>query len=505
MPTLAFRSRDKRFLTTHGLLFPDVRRQARWLSGAAHWVPLLRPCVEGDGVEVLTASRRRHLAALARRAMEKDQVSFFVPASGAATRLFQPLFSLQEDGRRTGRPLSKLLSLPVHREARRFLLHLPQLAMGRALQECLGRKGHSLAVLLRARRYEEILDALLGNAGLGLGRRPKGLIPFHSEKGVPRTALEEHLRDGAHMLGEGRGLLRMVFTVSPEFQKDVTSFVRRWRGPRARRCLAAVWVQPPSTDTLALDGAGDWARRADGSLWVRPGGHGALLGHLEKIPTEYAFVRNIDNVTTAVRARRALPWRAALVGRLLEARAEAESWHKRLRLENTPALRAGAAAFVRETLGVPIPASDRRKIMERLNRPWRVCGVVRNTGEPGGGPFWVKSPEGPARQIVESQQVSPTPGQRKILAQARYFNPVDLVVAPRDFFGRPHPLAKFADPEAVMLSEKRQGGEKLRILERPGLWNGGMARWNTLFVEIPNFLFTPVKTGTDFLRPGHRS
>jgi len=268
-------------------------------------------------------------------------------------------------------------------------------------------------------------------------------------------------------------------------------------------------VQDPATDTLALGPDGEALRDADGRLLLRPGGHGALLANLAALAGDVVLIRNIDNVVPDSRKAANLRWDRLLGGLLLELAASQRALLEQLhRHPGDSAVCRRARAFLGEELGCDLsdwePAGE--QLITLLDRPLRVCGMVVNHGEPGGGPFWVRDADGRlSRQIVETTQVDRSnPEQAAILAAATHFNPVDLACTLRAGRGRPYELARFVDQAAAIVTSKVQNGQPIRILERPGLWNGGMAGWHTVFVELPESTFNPVKTVFDLLRPAHQ-
>jgi hypothetical protein len=309
---------------------------------------------------------------------------------------------------------------------------------------------------------------LLAPEGLGYAELPKALIPFHRYPDGPRTALEEQVIEAGRYASDRERACRLSFTVPPSYEERF----RRLAGAAAERSGVAPRLQlthqEPATDTLAVDLDGGPARCADGSLLLRPGGHGALLGNLERSGADVAVVKNIDNVVPDRLKDTTARWKKLLVGYLTSLQA---------------------------ALG------------QHLQRPLRVCGVVPNQGQPGGGPFWVHGADGRLSvQIVESAQVDLNDReQRAVWQSATHFNPVDLVCALRDPRGQPYALGRYVDPQAVFIAAKHHAGEPLRALEHPGLWNGAMADWYTVFVELPAETFAPVKTVLDLLRPEHQS
>ena len=342
------------------------------------------------------------------------------------------------------------------------------------------------------------LSSLLGRDLHLLAQRPKALIPFHRVGRGIRTAFEEHLREAV-----AAGIGKVHFTFQREFLSEFRRFgkrcavqILRSSGVRLRLRFS---VQDPSTETLSWEEGNGWVRRAGGELLFRPGGHGALLKNLEATKGDIVFIKNIDNVPRSSFQAEGNRWRKVLAGRLIEVQTEAGRWINALcKKQPTPFSVDGAEQFIFQTLGLKRPESSLSKrtaqALKILNRPWRVCAMVSNTGEPGGGPFWVKGKEGPSRQILEGAQLGKH--QKKIVQQATHFNPVDMALGLKDWKGCPFALARFADPSQVLISTKQFEGRAIRTLEHPGLWNGGMAHWNTLFVDVPATVFHPVKTPT---------
>jgi len=440
-----------------------VIRQLQRLAQPPPRTRLDRPAVVGDGILRIPPEDVDALRAEACAAAAAGRVSAFVPASGAATRLTEALLKAWQ-----GLPRSAGEQAVVDTVVRgaTTLAMWPQL-------EALGARPGDEASILRA-AFE----------GLGLDRHPKGLVPFFCAPDAgkaPIRPVDQHLLDAVALHADALGRARIHCTVS---QQHLAAFEEA-----ARSAPAGVEVtfslQHPSTDTIAADAEGRPFRDAEGRLLFRPGGHGALLANLHALDADLVLVRNIDNVAPADRQAELVAWRQQLVGLLVRVQREAHGWVKALREGADP---AGAVAFARRWLGEVSAAS----VAERLDRPWRVAAMVPNVGQPGGGPFWAASPDGITLQIVEAAQVDPS--QRELMARATHFNPVDLVLGLRDADGQRHDLLRWTDPDTILVSEKSSGGRVLKALEHPGLWNGGMARWNTVFVEAAAETFRPVKT-----------
>lgn len=509
---MSLSSPDREQLDAHGLAATEAERQIELLRHPPAPTRLLRPATAGDGIEVLPEARLPELHALHAAAAREGRFTKFVPASGAASRMFADLakfrgkeLSRADLARRAGEGDKAAAGVLA------FLDGLDDLPFAPALLRAAGGRRHPRA----------LIDALLDEDGLDYAELPKGLIPFHRYGDDVRTAFEEHLVEGAAYARDARGTCRLHFTVSPEHEERFQEALREVRGGYqaafGARFEVGFSAQKPATDTLALSDRGEPFRLEDGTLLLRPGGHGALVENLHDLAVDrgadLVFVKNIDNVVPDYRRGPTLTWKKAIAGRLLELEGQARGFERLLASgQAAEAVVRDALVFVREALHAPAPPPDlpgaarRVTILERLRRPLRVCGVVPNTGEPGGGPFWVEAEDGTrSLQIVEGAQIDATdPGQARIYASSTHFSPTDLVCALRDPDGHPYDLRRYVDPSAVLLSRKTHEGRPLLALERPGLWNGGMAHWNTVFVAVPIETFTPVKTVLDLLRPEHQ-
>jgi hypothetical protein len=373
--------------------------------------------------------------------------------------------------------------------------------------------------LLRAGRFKLILEYLLDDRGLNYGALPKGLLKFHCYFTGCRTPVEEHLIEAAHYIKDRRGVCRLHFTISPEHESRFLKLLAEVI-PRYEQEYQAVYEigfshQKRRTDTIAVDQENRPFRDVHGRLVFRPGGHGALLENLHDLKADLVYIKNIDNIAPDHLKEPTFLWNRVLGGYLAGLQNQAHDHLRRLRRGEDPADIRAALAFGREVLGLNppagfgsfSPAAQRDYLVQKLHRPLRVCGMVPNVGEPGGGPHWVKGPDGSVScQIVEQAQVNlDDPGQAAIWKAATHFNPVDLVCAVRDDQGDSYDLSQYVDAQAGFISQKSKEGRVLKALELPGLWNGAMSDWITVFVEIPGSTFSPVKTVADLLRPEHQS
>ncbi len=465
----------------HGLTPAALETQLKNFREGFPFLPVTRAASCGDGIRVLDAAGIEQAAARYDRAKESLRVVKFVPASGAATRMFKDLFEFVREGRRTA-VVGELLA-----NRRRF-------AFWPELRTIVGDDADEL------RTVENIVAE-----GLRYGETPKGLVSFHRYGDEVRKAVEEHLVEGAQYAAAG-GEVKIHFTVSPEhltrFEALLAEKIPGYESRFGVKYRISFSVQDPSTDTLAVNPDCTPFRRADGRVLFSPAGHGALIGNLGKIDADIVFVKNIDNVTTDARRGDTVLYKKALAGVLLAL--QERIFEYLMALEVPGAELEPIAAFIENELCVKLPKDYGTALLRQvLDRPIRVCGMVRNEGEPGGGPFWVTGADGlETLQIAESNQIAPE--KRELMRLATHFNPVDLVCSFRTSKGGRFDLQEFVDPATGFISRKSDGGRELLAQELPGLWNGAMARWNTVFVEVPITTFSPVKVVTDLLRPEHQ-
>lgn len=476
-----FSENDLMQIRQHGLTPEVVERQLENFRRGFPCLGVTRAARPGDGIRVLEAAEIEAAVQRYETAAADLQIVKFVPASGAATRMFKELFAFLDDGKRTP-------------GVGAVLDHIREFAFWPELE----------AVLPSGADDRAVVEAIV-NRGLDYGSKPKGLVTFHAYPEGARKAVEEHLAEGAQYAASD-GRVRIHFTVSPEhlagFRALLDAKVPFYEKRYDVRYDISFSVQKPSTDTIAVDPQNRPFRTDDGRLLFRPAGHGALIENLNEIDADLVFIKNIDNVTTDARRGDTVLYKKALAGLLLDLQAQAAA--------HLQALDAGTAdweavrAFVGDELGVKLPpAADAGLLRTILDRPIRVCGMVRNQGEPGGGPFWVRGGDGTeSLQIAESSQIAPA--DLPLMQRATHFNPVDLVCGVRRADGRKFDLRAFVDPSAGFISSKSSEGRELRAQELPGLWNGAMARWNTVFVDVPVTTFSPVKVVQDLLRPEHR-
>jgi hypothetical protein len=531
-----FNADDHRHMERLGIQPEEALRHVELLRNPPPYTRVLRACTLGDGIRAILPGDEPELAAHFDAAAAAGLVHKFVPASGAASRMFKPLLAYLErleeataGGGGNALPAGSADSSgnegdadAAGSEVERFFAELPRFAFFEELAAAAAALGLRLApgAELGPAARRAVLESLLGAQGLGYAERPKGLILFHRYPEGPRTAFEEHLVEAADYARDRDGACRLHLTVSPEHEEGFRTLLADRGAALARRLGCRFEVdfshQQRSTDTLAVDPEHRPFRLADGTLLFRPGGHGALLDNLQRLADGGAglvLLKNIDNVVPDRLKPEITRWKKLLGGALVALRERASRLLAGLDAGlPDEELIADAGRFVERELSRQLPpgfdaaspAERRHRLIEALDRPLRVAGVVRNTGEPGGGPFWVESAGEVSLQIVEASQIGPEPDQQAALAASTHFSPVDIACALHDRHGRPYDLDRFVDPMTVFISARSHEGRPLKALERPGLWNGAMAGWNTVFVEVPNHTFAPVKTVLDLLRPEHQ-
>ena len=476
-----FTEQDLKQIAAHGLTVEAVERQIENFRRGFPSLQVVSAASPADGIVVLTAEQAAAYAAKYEGRDASVTVAKFVPASGAATRMFKELFEFVNEDKR-GKGIDTLLQ------------NIEKFAFYPELKEVVADFSDEKAVV----------SAII-KQGLGYGSLPKGLVTFHAYENGARKAVEEHLVEGA-LYGAADGVVRLHFTVSPEhegaFRALLAERTAKYEAMFGVKYDISFSQQKSSTDTIAVNPDNTPFRTDSGELLFRPAGHGALLENLNDIDASIIFVKNIDNVTTdALRADTVL-YKKALAGLLLEL--QNETFAQLAALKSGSADLAAVAAFVQDKLRVKLPENYDVALLEKLlSRPIRVCGMVRNEGEPGGGPFWVANADGTQTlQIAESSQIAAE--DMHLMKDATHFNPVDLVCGVYAADGTKYNLLDYTDPATGFISSKSSGGRDLRAQELPGLWNGAMADWSTIFVDVPISTFSPVKVVQDLLRPQHQ-
>ncbi len=507
---MSFSPADIQQLTMLGIDPARANRQIELLRAGQSWTRLERPCVPGDGLLRLDEQTTLYGQRFA-QAVAAGRLTRFVPASGAASRMFAPLHVGAEVFGACRAEEASVSADEQELALRRFFDALPQFAFYTDLTRAMADDGVAIDTVIAVRDIATLVRYLLEPCGLGYAELPKGLLAFHAEVDGARTPFVEHQAEAALLCGS-ESRMKLHFTVTPShlplFEAQRKAWQKQLDETYGCQFEISYSVQKLSTDTLALGGDGQPLRDPAGALVLRPGGHGSLIENLNDLQGDILLIRNIDNVVPDAQKGANLTATRLLTGLLLELQEEQHGLLRSLHSEGDDLIiRDLCLSFLCDRLQLEVPFDlPLPELIALLDRPLRVCGMVPNSGEPGGGPFWVRDAEGRlSRQIVEGAQIDKNdPEQLAVLQQSTHFNPVDLVCGVRDWRGQPYDLSGFVDDDAVIVTEKSQRGESVRVLELPGLWNGAMAHWHTLFVEIPEAAFNPVKTLFDLLRPAHQ-
>ncbi|MEI7981696.1 MAG: DUF4301 family protein [Bacteroidota bacterium] len=504
-----FTSSDLVQIRQKGIGITLIEKQINYFVQGFPFIKLVRPALLSDGISSFDERQRLHLVEIFDQLLPGLRVVKFVPASGAASRMFKTLFEYKEKSN------SGVTSLP---EAEYFFSHIKEIAFYEDLVIKIRSDGSDPEKVLASLHHNELIDYILSENGLNYSNLPKGLIKFHSYPEGARTSVEEHMVEAAVYARDGTNSARLHFTISPEHSEKFLQLIASVRKIYERKLNIAFdisfSIQKTSTDIIAVDDDNQPFRDEDGNLVFRPGGHGALLSNLEEIDADVIFIKNIDNIVPDRLKGPTFEFKKLLGGFLLSLKQRIDKYLEELSSPSgsSPDIQE-MAAFAAEELHLTLPENfnfvgvdeQSAMIFQMLNRPIRVCGMVKNEGEPGGGPFWVSAMNGvQSLQIVESSQINLNDiDQKKIFSRSTHFNPVDLVCCTRDFTGKKFRLSDFVDENTGFISKKPSGKRTVKAQELPGLWNGAMAGWITLFMEVPIITFNPVKTVNDLLRKEH--
>ncbi len=507
-------------LRERGISIAEIERQLERFRTGFPPIRLVRPCTPGDGIRKLTPEEEDHYIARFEVAMAQGRAMKFVPASGAATRMFR---DLQHILTHYDQYVESIQNKPESQweeplqPLKRFVDNLHRFAFYKALQQVVNRSGQDLAAILHRKDYRMLLTYLLTEKGLNYGQLPKAMILFHRDNHGARTPIEEHLVEGKHHVRDARGRVRLHFTVPVAYRESIARFVQQVQADYEQDGVhyhIDYSIQNPALDLIAVDFRNRPIRDASGRLVFRPGGHGALLENLNHLKGDIVFIKNIDNVVPDAFKNPVVRYKKVLGGVLVALQQQIFDFLQQLDAGVSGETElCQVEQLLREWMFEPFPVDYCRwsiaqrvaYLRRRLDRPLRVCGMVKNQGEPGGGPFWVKGPDGSLTlQIVEQAQVNTDDAeQKRIWERSTHFNPTDLVCGVRNYKGQPFDLMRFRDVETGFITVKYLNGQEVRVMEWPGLWNGSMAFWNSIFVEVPLETFNPVKTVFDLLRPRH--
>ena len=506
---MQFTEQDQDQIMVQGVSLDQIDQQINHFIQGFPYLNVIKAATIGDGIIRVAENQLSTYTHRFDEAAHERELVKFVPASGAATRMFKSLFGAL-DGK-SDKSVDEVFD------------RITDFAFYDDLKAAMAAKGQDLDKAVTNNDRQTVLKFLLTDEGLDYGSLPKGLLKFHSYPDGPRTPVEEHLVEGA-AYANSDGLVKIHFTVSPEHRDRFEQLIE------AQRADYEAWLgvtfdvtfseQKKSTDTISVNIDNSPFRNADGSLLFRPAGHGALIENLNDIQADIVFIKNIDNVVPDYLKEPTVTYKKVLAAVLLDAQQQIARLQGLLEAQSDASedvsngYLAEADELLRRTLFTLPPegfdgltkAEKMDYYRRKLDRPVRACGMVKNVGEPGGGPFWAKNGDGSVSlQVVESAQIDLTnPAQKAIFDEATHFNPVDLVCGLKDRNGRKYDLPAYRDPQTGFITAKSKDGKELKAQELPGLWNGAMADWNTIFVEVPLITFNPVKTVNDLLRKEHQ-
>ena len=500
---------DLKQIALKGITEQQIETQLEEFKTGFPFLKLEAAAAIGKGIIAPDGAERGQLVAAwdAYKACGKTIVKF-VPASGAASRMFKDMFAFVDAD----------YDVPTTDFEKKYFDNIHKFAFFNELNAvCEKNEGKGIDELIALGNYKAVAANMLQTKGLNYGQLPKGLLLFHNYDEGPRTPMEEHLVEGA-LYASSNGEANVHFTVSHEhmelFEKKVADKKDEYAKKYGIKYNISFSEQKPSTDTLAANADNTPFRTGDGKLLFRPGGHGALIENLNEIDADVIFIKNIDNVVPDRLKGDTVTYKQVIAGLLVSLQKKAFEYLKVLdtgsydheKLEEI-------IRFVQRDLccrKADIKELEDAELViylrKKLNRPMRVCGVVKNVGEPGGGPFLTYNQDGTVSlQILESSQIDKSNAEyQKMFTEGTHFNPVDLVCAVKDYKGQPFNLPAFVDKSTGFISSKSKDGKELKALELPGLWNGAMSDWNTIFVEVPLSTFNPVKTVNDLLREQHQ-
>ncbi|GGG14951.1 hypothetical protein GCM10011344_14460 [Dokdonia pacifica] len=512
-----FTQKDTETLLKKGITQEQVHSQIELFKQGLPYIDLRDPAIIGHGIYAYTEEEEKAFITYFEAQKGTLDLLKFIPASGAATRMFKFLFEFIEDYDSSKETVNAYINRKKAQDLRLFFVGLDSFPfykkVRKRLKKTYGKKDQTNVDLNRIRFVKMMLE----EEGLNFGNKPKGLFPFHKYKSHNASAFEEHLFEAA-LYAKTKDTARLHFTISKEhyqkFEKQFSKTQKRIEEKTATTFDITYSFQSSATDTVAVTATNEPFRQDNGCMLFRPGGHGSLIQNLNEQEADIIFIKNIDNVVVHTYEKEVAYYKKVLAGKLLKLQQQAFSYLQQMddhEISETEILEI--VHFLQNEFSLKL-ARDFEKfsqkyqieyLREQLDKPIRVCGMVKNEGEPGGGPFWVKHESGRiSLQIVESVQIDPNnPHQQSIVTQATHFNPVDLVCGVKNYKGEKYDLTQFIDPKAAFIAHKTVTGKPIKALEHPGLWNGAMAFWNTIFVEVPLITFNPVKTVNDLLKPAH--
>jgi hypothetical protein len=513
-----FSDKNIKQIESKGLTLQKVEEQISLFETGLPFINIKNAATVNNGIQKITEEKKESYIKYYDKIRNQTLILKFVPASGAATRMFKFLFQFLKDYDINKESINSYINRNKANHLSLFFVGLEKLPFYSEVLKMSKELHPNYDILSRDEQYYLFVETMLDQKMLNYGLYPKGLLPFHKYKGHVSTAFEEHLFEAA-LYASSNGKANLHFTISENYNHIFDEEFKRIENIVGEKTKTAFDIsfsyQKQKTDTIAVNIKNEPFRDESNRLVFRPSGHGALLENLNDLEADIIFIKNIDNVVVHKFGEEVAGYKKMLAGILLEVQTQAFQYLNDLQKKN---LNVDAllkiAQFLSSKMNVIISEEfekyslkyQKEYLIGKLNRPIRVCGMVKNEGEPGGGPFWVKDEKGTiSLQIVESAQIDrENKYQNDILNNSTHFNPVDLVCGIKDYKGNKFDLTKFVDPKTAFIALKANLGNELKALELPGLWNGSMANWNTIFVEVPLITFNPVKTVNDLLKAPHQ-
>lgn len=512
---MIFTKKDIKQINSNGLTAEQILAQLQSFESGIRPINLKDAATIGNGILKFNNQEQKQYLDYYEAHKTNYSILKFVPASGAATRMFKFLFEFLKDYDATKESINAYINKNNASDLALFIIGMEKLPF---YQDVINSTPENYTQLSSDDKIVAFINVMLSSDKLNYGKLPKGLLAFHQYKNEASTAFKEHLYE-ATQYASNDGSAKLHFTISEEhtqiFKTEFDAIKERVTQKTNTSFEVSFSYQKHKTDTIAVTPKNDFFREDNGQLLFRPSGHGALIENLNDINDDIIFIKNIDNVVTPKLKDDVIAYKKILAGVLLTTQKQIFNHLKTLEQE---AISENSiidiANFLTRQLNIVINQEFEKYskkyqieyLINKLNRPIRVCGMVKNEGEPGGGPFWVKNENGAiSLQIVESAQIDKkNKNQKNILKKSTHFNPVDIVCATKNYKGEKFNLLNYTDPNTGFISSKTRLGKSLKALELPGLWNGAMANWNTIFVEVPLETFNPVKNVNDLLKPSHQ-
>ncbi len=499
---------DLQQIVKRGNSLAKIMQQLHYFKKGIPKINLYKTATINDGIFQFSEKEVEEFCTYFDKHKHKYSIEKFVPASGAATRMFKSLNEFLTQFNPETDTINSYINLKKDKDLSLFIVGLRSFPFYNELKEKTKALFKDYPTYNSDQKVYVIIKTLLTEEGLNYANKPKGILPFHIENNKILTPIDEHVFE-TEFYKIPNQKSKIHFTVTKEFEKDFLAITNKYENLEI-----SFSYQDQTTDTISVNADNSPFRIENNELFFRPGGHGALIENLNQLQSEVIFIKNIDNVSQ-INRELILNHKKLIGGILLFTKRQVEIFLKKLIKEDFNQTDINEIInFVETKMSFPLPEEfqmfqpeyQKEYLIKILNRPIRVCGMVKNEGEPGGGPFWIQDEKGRyTLQIVESSQIDlNNENQRTIFKNSTHFNPVDIVCSVKDFEGNKFDLTKFVDDRAAFITEKTKNGKTIKAFELPGLWNGAMAKWTTIFVEVPIETFNPVKKVNDLLKPAHQ-